>query len=802
MRTPNPEIALADNRSFEKALQAYHNGDLASANAHCLARLKSRPRDFAALHLLGIVQSRRGSFAAALHTFDRALMLRPDDADLHNNRGGALAGAKRYQEALEAYEKTLKIRSKDAGAHNNRGCVLMEMEQYDEALSSYGNAVVLDSDNAEFVNNLGRALTKLRRYQDALDCFDDAVALQPGYDEARINRGITLHELKRYDEALMCFDAVLTRQSDHADALLNRAITLNGAERFQQAVEAFDRLLALHPERHEALLGRGFALTKLQRFEEAFANYEVAQKQMVDMADVLVARCATLREMGRVDDAISEIDHALAIRPDYARSHNARGLALMQAGRLEEAIASFKRVVELRADESHAAWNLGYLLLLLGDFHHGWRHYEARRINKGTIWTKLDGPEWRGEPLQGKRFLLYAEQGFGDTLQFARFVRVAARMGAQIVYGVYGPLAELFRLMDEKPVIVRNGEMLPPYDYHAPIMSMPFVLGLGEKEIPADVPYLRADPARVESWKANLPQSTFRVGIAWQGSKSDPERWVPLAAFAPLGRIPGATLISLQKTDGLEQLTKLPRGMTVHTLGPGFDAGPDAFLDSAAVMMNLDLIVSIDTGLAHLAGALGRPVWIVLKQTPDWRWMLDRNDSPWYPTARLFRQRNKGDWTTVMQEVAAELTAFIEQRNRGSERCQGSATVPLLAPVSVGELIDKIVILEIKAARINNPEKCAQVTKELILLHQIDFGAAERRVEIGVLRDELKRVNEVLWDIEDRIRECERTQKFGPTFVELARAVYKTNDRRAEIKRQINEISGSALVETKAHPAY
>jgi tetratricopeptide (TPR) repeat protein len=797
------EVVLVVAGSFEQALAAYDSGDLARAGAHCRAKLKSKPKDFDALHLLAVVQSRSGSYAAALNTFDKALKLRPNNADLINNRGGALAGAKRYEEALEAYERALELRPNYASAHNNRGCVLMDMERYEDALSSYSKALVLDPNNAEFTNNLGRALTQLRRYTDALDCYDDALALRPDYIEARINRGVALNDLKRHEEALACFDGVLAHTADHVEALLDRGHALNGLKRFDEALEAFDRTLALHPDRRETWLHRALALTNLKRFDEAFETYDTALSRKVDPADVRVARATTLRGMDRADEAIAEIDAALVLRPDYADGHNARGLALMQAKRLPEAIASLHRAVQLRGQFPEAAWNLGYLLLLYRDFQKGWQHYESRRIQKGTIWTKLQGPEWRGEPIEGKRLLLYGEQGFGDSLQFARFVRVAARMGAKVIFGVYGPLAELFGMMKEKPVIVRNGEMTPPYDCHAPIMSMPLILGLGEKDIPGDAPYLYADAARTERWKARLPQSTFRVGIAWQGSNSDPERWAPLAAFAPLSRIPGVTLISLQKTDGVEQLADLPQGMIVETLGPDFDAGPDAFLDTAAVMMNLDLIVSIDTGLAHLAGALGRPVWIVLKQYPDWRWMLDRNDSPWYPTARLFRQKQKDEWAPVMEEVAAELAALIGQKSRGSEPPQHVApTVPLMAPISVGELIDKIVILEIKAARMTDPEKLVQVAKELNLLNQIDFAAADRRREINALKDELKHVNEALWDIEDRIRECERAQEFGPVFVQLARDVYRTNDRRAALKRRINEVSGSAIVEMKVHPTY
>jgi tetratricopeptide (TPR) repeat protein len=796
------DAAVLAPKPFRKALTAYNRGDLAKTEAYCLAALRDKPDFFDALHLLGIVQSRTGRHDGALDYFARALQLDPNNPDLINNRGSALTEAARYEEALACYDRSLEIRPNYANAHNNRGCVLMEMQRYEDALTSYSKALVLDSDNAEFINNMGRALTNLRRYSDALDCYGDALAVRPDYIEALINRGVTLTELKQFADALVCFDAALARAPDHIDALLNRGNALYRLDRFEEAVHDYDRLLARSPRRPEVYLNRGLALTKLQRFEAAFKSYDEAFRHNGDAAQIEIHRAMTLMETGEAAKALEAIDQLIEARPNYPEGHNTRGMFFMQLGRLPEAIANWQRALELRSDYPEAAWHLGYALLLFGDFVEGWRHYESRRIQKGTAWIKLNGPEWRGEPLQGKRLLLYMEQGLGDALQFVRFVRVATRMGAQVVLGVHGPLTELFRLVDETLIIYRHGESAPDFDYHAPIMSMPFILGLGEK-IPADVPYLRADEMRVASWKARLPQSRFRVGIAWQGSKADPDRWVPLGAFAPLSRIPGVTLISLQKTDGLDQLADLPAGMRVETLGPEFDAGPDAFLDSAAVMTSLDLIVSIDTAIAHLAGALGRPVWIALKRHPDWRWMLDRGDSPWYPTARLFRQKQKGDWAQVMEEIAAELAALVGQSDKASEPTQGQTPLGLVsAPISIGELIDKIVILEIKAARMTDPAKLSEVSKELSLLKQIDYGAAEHRQEIKAVQEELRRVNEKLWDIEDRLRECERGSKFGGEFVELARAVYITNDQRATLKRRINEISGSALKEIKAHPAY
>ncbi len=597
------------------------------------------------------------------------MKLRPGDAELINNRASALSEANHYEQALAGYEKAIELRPDYADAHNNHGCVLLKLRRYDEALSSYSRALLLDPDNPEYINNLGMALTKLRRYVDALDCYDDALALQPNYTEALINRGVTLNEVKRFDEALACFDKAPGRTADRIEVLLNRGSALSGLDRFEEALTVYDRVLALDPKRHEIFLQRGFVLSKLKRFEQAFECYEKALALKVSPANVLINRALTLIEMGRAGEAMAAADQAFAASPDSADVHNMRGMIFMAAERLPEAIASFRKAIELAGEHPDAVWNLGYLLLLTGNFLEGWRLYEVRRIR--TTWTKLNGPEWRGEPLQGKRLLLYAEQGFGDALQFVRFVRVAARMGARVILGVYAPVAALFSMMDEKPMIVRHGEAVPNCDYHAPIMSMPYILGLDEKTIPSDTPYLRADEARIAAWDAKLPKSTFRVGIAWQGSKADPTRWTPLTMLAPLSRVPGVTLISLQKTDGVEQLSELPAGMSVETLGPDFDAGPDAFLDTAAVMMNLDLIVTIDTAIAHLAGGLGRPVWIALKSVPDWRWMLERSDSPWYPTARLFRQKQTGEWAPVMEEMAAELARLVTAETAKLESSHG-----------------------------------------------------------------------------------------------------------------------------------
>ena len=645
-------------RLFRRAISAYENGDLARSEKLCKATLSKSNDFFDAVHLLGVIKSKRRHFSDALLVFDKALILRPRNPDLLNNRGTAFAEIGKPAEALKSYDRALEYRSDFASAHNNRGCVLMTLERHEEALASYGKALVITPDCAEYMNNLGRALTKLRRYDDALACYDDALQQEPDYADALLNRAKTLEELRCFDEAVLCYTQILETADDKVEALLRRAGALNGAKRFADALLDQDEVLRLKPERHDTLLARGSTLVKLGRIDEAFAGFDRAETLGVDLTEVLINRCIALNDLNRLDEAMVTSEQAIARKPDHADAHNLRGLVLMNMERFDEAIEAFRHALELRPNFTFVQWNLAYLALLRGHYAEGWRQYEARRRQEGTRWTRLDGPEWRGEPLNGKRILLYAEQGFGDVIQFARYAGVLAAMGATVILGVYAPLAKLLHNADGQPEITIHGEHTPPYHYHLPLMSVPGVLGHDQNDTPAQA-YLKGDDALTAAWAERLPSSTFKIGIAWQGSAAIPGRSLPLETFRPLSRLPGVSLISLQKSDGLDQLAALPADMKVETLGPDFDQGKDAFIDTVAVMMNLDLIISCDTAIAHLAGALGRPVWIVLKTVPDWRWMMDRLDSPWYASARLFRRKKDEEWSDTMDEISASVAELI-----------------------------------------------------------------------------------------------------------------------------------------------
>jgi hypothetical protein len=326
------------------------------------------------------------------------------------------------------------------------------------------------------------------------------------------------------------------------------------------------------------------------------------------------------------------------------------------------------------------------------------------------------------------------------------------------------------------------------------MMHLPQALNLEPSKFAPRVPYLRAAPERVAKWKERIGSHGFKIGIVWQGNpdpRIDQGRSAPLAAFAPLAKLPGVRLISLQHGEPAKQIASVPFADRVETLDDDFDNGPDGFLDTAAVMETLDLVVTVDTSVGHVAGALGRPVFILLKAVgADWRWLFQRDDTAWYPTARLFRQRKPGDWEELLTRVA----------NTARQRIESASAMPM-TPVSVGELLDKLVILQIKAERIENPQQRANVIKERDALTVV-AEPYQAREGIEAVVGDLKAVNEALWELEDRIRDCERRKDFGGEFREHARAIYVTNDRRAALKKRINALCGSALVEEKAYKPY
>jgi Flp pilus assembly protein TadD len=423
----------------------------------------------------------------------------------------------------------------------------------------------------------------------------------------------------------------------------------------------------------------GSLLLELNRPLEALPHLEAALKLAPRDVTGLTSYARALARTGRLKEALATFDRMLGALSESAEIHWRKGWVLHEAGRFDEAISAFDRGLALDPDYADIETARGMTRLLTGDWARGLKDYEARyrrRLSPVKMPDTFDCPVWRGEDLRGKKILVHAEQGMGDTIQFARLTPRLVEMGARVVFGAPDRLARLLAPFAQVMGLRNTSMPGEVFDYTVPLMSLPCLLGLTPETIPPAVPYLFAEREIVQRWGAVIDKTGFRVGIAWQGNPAaaiDEGRSIPLARLAPLAKIPGVRLISLQKQHGLDQLANLPAGMTVETLGPDFDAGPDAFVDTAAVMAGLDLIVTTDTSIAHLAGALGRPTLVLLQQVPEWRWGVAMDTSPWYPTVRLMRQSRAGDWG----ELGRRTAKLVERLAKGEEHLPIAGDPPM-----------------------------------------------------------------------------------------------------------------------------
>jgi Tfp pilus assembly protein PilF len=471
-----------------------------------------------------------------------------------------------------------------------------------------------------------------------------------------LHRGSDLARRGRMDEAAALFERVLAADADLAEAHYNLGIARRAQGQAGEAEACWRRALALEPGFAEARINLGALLLERGDFRGAEAEFRLVLKRAPGSVPALVNLGNALRDGGDPLGAAAAYRRAIALEPGFAPAHGNLGLALREAGDFAGAAAAYRRALALKPDYALAHRDLGILLLLTGRFDEGWREFAWRWKTRGLERRTHGLAAWSGGDVRGKTVLLAAEQGLGDTILFCRLVQAVAERGARVVLEVQPQLCRLLRGLEGAASIVPRTDAAPEADCAAALMDLPGILGLAAGNAPARVPYLAPEAERVARWRAWLAaRPGLRIGVAWQGNpKSDAElgRSPPLLAFRPLAEIPGARLIALQKGPGSEQLASLPQDMAVERPGDDFDSGPDAFLDSAALMQSLDLVVSADTAPAHLAGALARPVWIALKRVPDWRWGLDRDRTPWYPTARLFRQRASGDWAGVFAALA------------------------------------------------------------------------------------------------------------------------------------------------------
>jgi tetratricopeptide (TPR) repeat protein len=655
-------VSLTLSQVFEFALKAYQAGKLTEAEQLCLKILSADPDSAPTLNLLAVTYNALGRNDAALSNTDRALSLWPDFVEALVNRGIAFYELKRFGDALADYDRAIALRPDSADTLVNRGNALGKLQRHVEAMASYDNALKLQPRHVEAFTNRGIALHKLKRYDEALASYDRALALQPDHGKTLVNRGVTLHDLKQYSEALKSYDRALASRPDDAEALVNRGATLHELKQSAEALKSYDRALAMEPNNVDALTNRGVALHDLGRYGEALASQARALAVQPDHAAALSNRGISLHRLGRPDEALASYDQALALQPDYAGALVNRGVTLHGLKRFDEALTSYDRAIVLRPDHADAHFFGSLSRLVTGDFGRGWVEYEWRRKGASTGPQGRDFPQplWLGgQEIADKTILLYSEQGFGDTIQFCRYAPLVAARGARVILEVEEPLQDLLADLAGTARVIAKGNALPDFDLQCSLLSLPLAFNTQLETIPSAASYLRAADQALRKWGARLPAKRRpRIGIAWAGNAKhirDRERSIGLGDLFPLLDV-DATFVSLQKEVRAADTATLKNSADIVHFGHEL-AG---FSDTAALISHLDLVISVDTAIVHLAGALGKPVWILLTHVPDWRWLLDRDDSPWYPTARLFRQGDTREWDSVIARVRDELLKFIE----------------------------------------------------------------------------------------------------------------------------------------------
>lgn len=626
MRSQTMPLNKAQQTQLAKAYALHQRGRVAEARVTYDALLRVAPDDPQLLHLAGIAAEAAGNLEAARTLLGKAVSLAPTDAAALNNLGGVLKALGQLPAALEHYDRALKITPQFAEAHNNRATVLIALDRADEAIAGFDQAIALKPDYANAYRNRGEALLGLGRTSAALADFDRAIGMRPDFTAAHLNRGRALRTLGRQAEAATAF---------------GRAATLNPTD----------------PVSHFL---RGAQLGLLKRYPDALICLDSALQSNPDFIEALVTRAGVLLYLDRPDDAIADCRRALALDPQSTVAHTNLGQAHRAMRQDNDALAAFRGASEIQPDYASGHWNAAVVLLQTQPFPAGWREHEWRwQVPDAPPRRNFTQPLWLGETdISGQILFVHWEQGLGDTIQFCRFAPIAAARGAKLVLSVQNPLRGLLSQLSPEIAMVGETETPAAFDCHIPMMSLPLALGTDGTAWFGGTPYLAADPALSDAWRDLLAHRPGRrIGIAWSGNATqdhDRNRSMALAHLRPVLREDIAWTV-LQKDIRPADAAVLRQTLWIDD----FSQRVTDFNDTAALIDAMELIITVDTSIAHLAGAMGKPVWLLACFNADWRWPRDDDRSTWYPTMRIFHQRAIGDWPELVTRVEAALAEWI-----------------------------------------------------------------------------------------------------------------------------------------------
>lgn len=614
---------------LNSALREHRSGNLTRASEMYQKILRGNPRDAEALHLLGLISSEQGAHELAI----------------------ALIGS-----AIEAAGPIPVYCA-------NLGRVFGRQGRHPEAIACYRQTLLSEPANVDIWLQLARAFTSAARIQEAAVAYERAVSLDPTCAEAFFELANLLYRSGLYERAVESYTSAASLWPRHAEVHYNLGVALSCSGRTADAIVCYRRAVQLRPDYAEAHNNLGTLLQAEHRLTEAEQEYRLALKSAPGFVWPQYNLGRSLEDQDRSYEALDVYSALVARSPNHADAHNNLGNTLLAIGECENAVRHYRTALTIDPKHAEAHWNLGLALLKAGEYEEGWREYEWRFDQPRAQRREFDVPLWDGAPLHGRPILIHAEQGLGDTLQFIRFLPLVKERGGHVILECQPPLEAVLERFTGYDALVGRGKPVGHFTCHAPLMSVPRIIGNTLTSLPADVPYLQIDPELVAGWgdaiQASLDrEGDLRVGLTWGGNaqhRNDRYRSLPASYLEPLGGVKGVSFFGLQK--GRNDLGYAGQPPMIFLEDSKTD-----LLDTAAILLNLDLVISVDTSMVHLAGALGRPTWVLLSFNNDWRWLMKRQDSPWYPNVRLFRQSRLHDWYTVINHVHRELSELVRIR--------------------------------------------------------------------------------------------------------------------------------------------
>ncbi len=642
---------------LQSAVALHQSGRLMQAASIYKQVLDVDPKNGDALHLLGLVFHQSGQPTTAVKLIKRALEVYPNQSDFLRNLADILKESGQFEKSVQIYRRIIELHSGSNEVYNSLGISLSKLNLLEEAIRVYQHAIRFDPKYVPTYNHMGMSFAELGQFDKAMSVCKKAIELDHYNYEAYNTLGNIYTELGQLENGLRAYQKALDLNPCIAELHFNYANVLKLKGKLKESVSAYQRAIVFNSNYSEAYYNLGTLLQKQGKLEESVSVYQKVLAINPNYAEVYNNLGHMLHKQRKLDGAFQFYQKAISLKPDFVVAYRNLGDVLSQQGKIEQAIQSYDKAIEIQPDNAQSHHHRGMLLLLQGDFQRGWKEYEWRlKCNDFPVEKRsFAQPVWDGSPLNGKTIFLYAEQGFGDTIQFIRYVYELTWYKVDIIVECQSELLDLFRNIGIITQLIVQGDALPDFDVHAPLLSLPRILGTDLESIPSKAPYLSARPVPVFS---SNPNSKLKVGIAWAGNSwhpNDDTRSVDLEQFTILFNVSACQFYSLQVGDRRNDIFKCNYSIPLIDLGANFSD----FSDTASAIIELDLVISVDTSVAHLAGALGKNVWVLLSWIPDWRWLLEKEDTLWYPTMRLFRQTRNGDWESAFQQLQLALKRYV-----------------------------------------------------------------------------------------------------------------------------------------------